>query len=195
MQNAYANSRSVKHQRSNLLCCVLLRLKRSVNDTEPIKITGSVVKNIVIYKMSGIRLTGIAQILLRKMQNLAACKAAQIHAHQILSVLHPLVIEHSRSGQSELKILVSVVRFRPRPPFCSACSTKTCYRFPEHERSTVLHTAECEIVWFSAVNLLPTRLTLSATLYVWYTSGQNTLQLTCSCMLLPTPTPHPNKLL
>ena len=29
-----------------------------------------------------------------------------------------------------LKILVSVVRFRPRPPFCSACSTKTCYRFP-----------------------------------------------------------------
>ena len=116
MQNAYANSRSVKHQRSNLLCCALLRLKRSVNDTEPIKITGSVVKNIVIYKMSGIRLTGIAQILLRKMQNLAACKAAQIHAHQILSVLHPLVIEHSRSGQSELKILVSVVRFRPRPP-------------------------------------------------------------------------------
>ena len=116
MQNAYANSRSGKHQRSNLLCCVLLRFKRSVNDTEPIKITGSVVKNIVIYKMSGIRLTGIAQILLRKMQNLAACKAAQIHAHQILSVLHPLVIEHSRSGQSELKILVSVVRFRPRPP-------------------------------------------------------------------------------
>ena len=116
MQNAYANSSSVKHQRSNLLCCVLLRFKRSVNDTEPIKITGSVVKNIVIYKMNGIRLTCIAQILLRKMQNLAACKAAQIHAHQILSVLHPLVIEHSRSGLSELKILVSVVRFRPRPP-------------------------------------------------------------------------------
>ena len=125
MQNAYANSRSVKHQRPNLLCCVLLRLKRSVNDTEPIKITGYVVKNIVICKMSGRRLTGIAQILLRKMQNLAACKAAQIHAHQILSVLHPLVIEHSRSGQSELKILVSVVRFRPRPPFQHPSVTST----------------------------------------------------------------------
>jgi len=116
MQNAYANSRSVKQQRSNLLCYVLLRLKRCVNDTEPIKITGSVAKNILIYKMIGRRLTGIAQILLCTKQNSTACKPAQIHAHQILSMLHPLEIEHSRSGQSELKILVSVVRFRPRPP-------------------------------------------------------------------------------
>ena len=116
MPNAYANSSSVKLQRCNLLCCVLLRLNRCVNDTEPVKNTGSLLKNIVFYKPSRRRTRGIAQILLRKMQNLAACKAAQIHAHQILSVLHPLIIEHSRSGQSELKILVSVVRFRPRPP-------------------------------------------------------------------------------
>ena len=40
----------------------------------------------------------------------------QFPVHQKLSALKPLDFKQKRSGQSELKILVSVVRFRPRPP-------------------------------------------------------------------------------
>jgi hypothetical protein len=41
----------------------------------------------------------------------------QTTAHENFSALKPLDFEQKRSGQSELKILVSVVRFRPGPPF------------------------------------------------------------------------------
>jgi len=37
-------------------------------------------------------------------------------AHEKFSAFKPLDLEQNRSGQSELKILVSVVRFRPGPP-------------------------------------------------------------------------------
>jgi hypothetical protein len=47
---------------------------------------------------------------------LAAWAAAQASAHHFLSRGKPLDFKQERSGQSELKILVSVVRFRPRPP-------------------------------------------------------------------------------
>jgi hypothetical protein len=40
----------------------------------------------------------------------------QFSIHQKFSALKPLDFKQKRSGQSELKILVSVVRFRPRPP-------------------------------------------------------------------------------
>jgi hypothetical protein len=37
-------------------------------------------------------------------------------AHEKFSAFKPLDLKQNRSGQSELKILVSVVRFRPGPP-------------------------------------------------------------------------------
>jgi hypothetical protein len=40
----------------------------------------------------------------------------QLGAHEKFSAFKPLDLEQNRSGQSELKILVSVVRFRPGPP-------------------------------------------------------------------------------
>lgn len=61
-QNAYANSNSVKLQRSNLLCCLLLRLKLCLNATEPAKNTGYLVKNSVFYKSSGTGQRGIVKI-------------------------------------------------------------------------------------------------------------------------------------
>jgi hypothetical protein len=38
-------------------------------------------------------------------------------AHEKFSAFNPLDLKQKRSGQSELKILVSVVRFRPGPPY------------------------------------------------------------------------------
>ena len=93
------------------------RLNGWRNVRNRLEYTGVVVKNIAFYKMNERRLTGIAQILIRKMRNLTACKTAQIHAHQVLSTLSNVEIEQNKNGNSELKILVSVVRFRPRPPF------------------------------------------------------------------------------
>jgi hypothetical protein len=40
----------------------------------------------------------------------------QKFAHQLLATLRVLENAQVKHGQSELKILVSVVRFRPRPP-------------------------------------------------------------------------------
>jgi hypothetical protein len=40
----------------------------------------------------------------------------RLGAHEKFSAFKPLDLEQNRSGQSELKILVSVVRFRPGPP-------------------------------------------------------------------------------
>ena len=92
------------------------RLNGWRNVWKQLKTTGSAVKNIAYYKMNGRLLTGKAQILLRKMRNLSVCKTAQLHAHQLFDQCSSIEIEQVRSGQSELKILVSVVRFRPRPP-------------------------------------------------------------------------------
>jgi hypothetical protein len=78
--------------------------------------TGSTVKNIVFYNTNGKHTIGIALILLRKMRDLTACKTAQIHAHQLFDLCSTVEKQQVRSGLSELKILVSVVRFRPRPP-------------------------------------------------------------------------------
>ena len=86
-QNAYANSSSVKHQRSNLLCCVLLRLKRCVNDTEPVKNTGICGENIVFYKPSGTGQAGIVKIPCSKVCFFPAVDTTQKLAHHFLSTL------------------------------------------------------------------------------------------------------------
>jgi hypothetical protein len=60
-------------------------------------------------------LTGIAKMVCHKKIILACC-AVQKFAHQLLATLRVLENAQVKHGQSELKILVSVVRFRPRPP-------------------------------------------------------------------------------
>jgi hypothetical protein len=65
--------------------------------------------------LSGAPLTGIAKMVCHKKIILACC-AVQKFAHQLLATLRVLENAQVKHGQSELKILVSVVRFRPRPP-------------------------------------------------------------------------------
>ncbi len=86
-QNAYANSSSVKHQRSNLLCCGLLRLKRCVNDAEPVENTGVCGKKIVFYRPSGTGQTGIVKIPSSKVFIFPAVQTTQKLAHHFLSTL------------------------------------------------------------------------------------------------------------
>jgi hypothetical protein len=83
----------------------------------------------VVLNDSGAPLTGIAKMVCHKKIILACCAVQEI-AHQLLATLRVLENAQVKRGQAELKILVSVVRFRPRPPFLNACSLKTCYKFP-----------------------------------------------------------------
>jgi hypothetical protein len=57
--------------------------------------------------------------MVRYKKIILACCAVQKIAHQLLATLRVLENAQVKHGQSELKILVSVVRFRPRPPFKS----------------------------------------------------------------------------
>ena len=115
-QNAYANSSSVKLQRSNLLCCVLLRLTRCVNDTEPVKNTGIWRENIVFYKPSGTGKAGIAKILLRTSETFLLRRCVAFVAHHFAFTLLNFEKRQQIVWNSDLKIRVSMVRFRPRPP-------------------------------------------------------------------------------
>ena len=115
-QNAYANSSSVKHQRSNLLCCVLLRLTRCVNDTEPVKNTGICGENIVFYKTSGRRMRGIVKILLRRVDTFLLRRCVAFVAHHFAFTLLNFEKRQLLWYISVLKIRVSLVRFQSRPP-------------------------------------------------------------------------------
>jgi len=72
-------------------------------------------KKHVVLTLSGAPLTGIAKMVCHKKIILACCAVQEI-AHQLLATLRVLENTQVKHGQSELKILVSVVRFRPRPP-------------------------------------------------------------------------------
>ena len=115
-QNAYANSSSVKHQRSNLLCCVLLRLKRCVNEAEPVKNTGSLPKNIVFYKPSGRRMRGIAKILSLTVDTFLLRRCVAFVAHHFAFTFLNFEKRTLLWSFSVLKIRVSVVQFHSRPP-------------------------------------------------------------------------------
>ena len=88
-------------------------LKKSLKHAE---ITGFMAKNIVFYKLMGIRTRGIAKILYG-MNFCYNANATLIHAHHFIKTL--LVLEKARFAvwRGALKIRVSMVRFRPRPPF------------------------------------------------------------------------------
>jgi len=88
----------------------------------------------VLNEMMVKRMSGIEKILSHGDALFSACRTQQKHAHQLFQTL--LVLENAqvKHGQTELKILVSVVRFRPRPPAksskhrsrASVCGVFTC---------------------------------------------------------------------
>jgi len=75
----------------------------------------------VLNEMMVKRMSGIEKILSHGDALFSACRTQQKHAHQLFQTL--LVLENAqvKHGQTELKILVSVVRFRPRPPVIKPC--------------------------------------------------------------------------
>jgi hypothetical protein len=115
-QNAYANSNSVKLQRSNLLCCVLLRLTRCVNDTEPAKNTGICGENIVFYKTSGRRTRGIVELVHSTVDTFLLRRSVLFLAHHFAFTFLNFEKRQLLWCESVLKIRVSMVRSRPRPP-------------------------------------------------------------------------------
>ena len=137
-QNAYANSSSVKHQRSNLLCCVLLRLKRCVNEAEPVKNTGSLPKNIVFYKPSGRRTRGIVELLDSTVGTFLFRRSVLFLAHHFAFTFLNFEKRQLLWCESVLKIRVSAVRFCPRPPDSPHSFARGCGVFLFG--FTVLHT-------------------------------------------------------
>ena len=83
---------------------------------EPLKNTGSAAESAVIGKITATRSTGIAKILRYNAVRSKAFRTTQRATHQLFDLCSTVEKQQVRSGQSELKILVSVVRFRPRPP-------------------------------------------------------------------------------
>ncbi len=84
---------------------------------EPLVNTGYAAENLAVNKMTATRSTGIAKILRYNAFRFRALRTTQIATHQLFDLCSAVEKQQVRSGQSELKILVSVVRFRPRPPF------------------------------------------------------------------------------
>ena len=115
-QNAYANSSSVKLQRSNLLSCVLLRLTRCVNDTEPVKNTGICGENIVFYKPSRRRTRGIVELVHSTVDTFLLRRSVLFLAHHFAFTFLNFEKRQLLWCESVLKIRVSLVRFQSRPP-------------------------------------------------------------------------------
>jgi hypothetical protein len=108
---------------------VVLRKMRLMNTLKYAEITGLMVKNIVFYKIVASRTRGIAKILYGMLFCYNA-NATLIHAHHFIKTL--LVLEKARFAvwRGALKILVSVVRFRPGPPKNSrSCHVITTFSF------------------------------------------------------------------
>ena len=83
---------------------------------ESLKNTGSAAESTVINKMTTTRTRGIAKIVWYTPFRFVALSTTQRATHQLFKPLLTVEKQQVRSGVSELKILVSVVRFRPRPP-------------------------------------------------------------------------------
>ena len=108
-KNNYDNAKDLRS------VSVVLRAMCLMNTLKHAEITGLMVKNIVFYKMMGRRMRGIAKILYGMLFCYNA-NATLIHAHHFVKTL--LVLEKARFAvwRGALKIRVSMVRFRPRPP-------------------------------------------------------------------------------
>ena len=109
-KNNYDNANELRN------VSVVLRKMRLMKSLKYPEITGFMAKNIVFYKLMGRRTRGIAKILYG-MNFCYNANATLIHAHHFIKTL--LVLEKARFTvwRGALKIRVSMVRFRPRPPF------------------------------------------------------------------------------
>ena len=96
---------------------------------EPLVNTGYAAENIAVNKMTTTRTRGIAKIVWYTPFRFAALSTTQRATHQLFKPLLTVEKQQVRSGQSELKILVSVVRFRPRPPDFRTVATAMWLRF------------------------------------------------------------------
>jgi hypothetical protein len=114
-QNANARHSNVC-QRSNARRSVHVRSTRCVIRVERPEIAGFCGENIVFYKPSGRRTRGIAKILSHTVGTLSAFSNVAYVAHHFVLTVQNFVIEYFHCLGSVLKIRVSVVRFRPRPP-------------------------------------------------------------------------------
>jgi hypothetical protein len=115
--NAYVNYVYRHLLRSNVNDCVKLRYARFVNVLKPAKNTGICGENIVFYKTSGRRKAGIVKILLSTVRTFSTLLKCTNYAHQIFLKLQHVENTVLLSLRLALKIRVSVVRFRPRPPY------------------------------------------------------------------------------
>ena len=115
--NAYVNCVYRQLLRCNVTTCVKLRYVRFVNAVKHAEIGGFMAKNIVFCKCVGRRMTGIVKILLRTVRTFSMFVNCNKNAHRNFLKLYYVENTVLLSLGLALKIRVSVVRFRPRPPF------------------------------------------------------------------------------
>ena len=118
--NAYVNCVCRQLLRCNVTACVKLRYVRFVNDVKHAENGGFMGKNIVFCKCVGRRMTGIVKILFSTVRTFSTLRKCTNYAHQIFLKLQHVENTVLLSLWLALKIRVSVVRFRPRPPIFHA---------------------------------------------------------------------------
>jgi hypothetical protein len=129
-QNNSASSASVPvNQRRRYADYAGTRCNGWRNVRDRLENAGSAAESTVINKMTTTRSTGIARILRYSSSRVVDLRFAQRAAHQLFDQCSSVEKQQVRSGQSELKILVSVVRFRPRPPNFGTVATAMWLRF------------------------------------------------------------------
>ena len=115
--NAYVNCVCRQVFLRKVFDSVKLRDVSFVNAVKHAENGGFMAKNIVFCKCVGRRMTGIVKILLRTVCTFSTLRKCKNYAHRIFLKLKHVENTVLLSLWLALKILVSVVRFRPRPPY------------------------------------------------------------------------------
>ncbi len=137
-QNAHARHSNV-HHRSNARHSVCVRLAAAISAVSVASFKTTFIKHtelaenariygetIVFYKPTGGRMRGIAKMLSRTGGTLSAFSNAAYVAHHFAMTLLSFDKNSTLSFKKALKIRVSVVRFRPRPPNPHRKCASTC---------------------------------------------------------------------
>ena len=129
--NDYVNCVCRQLLRCNVTACVKLRYVRFLNAVKHAENGGFMAKNIVFCKCVGRRMTGIVKILLRTVCTFSTLLKCTNYAHRNFLKLQHVENTALLSLWLALKIRVSVVRFRPRPPLecCSITFSATVFLF------------------------------------------------------------------
>ena len=115
--NAYVNCVCRQVFLRKVFDSVKLRDVSFVNAVKHAENGGFMAKNIVFCKCIGRRMTGIVKILLRTVCTFSTLLKCTNYAHRNFLKLQHVENTVLLSLWLALKILVSVVRFRPRPPY------------------------------------------------------------------------------